>query len=68
MKKKAKKGHLYGLIDQETNQLVCGAVTEVFSSCHATYRLHQNGRVPYGCKGSSIYYGTRPYRCNKGSV
>lgn len=24
--KESEKGHLYGLIDQETNQLVCGAV------------------------------------------
>ena len=24
--KRKQKGHLYGLIDQETNQLVCGAV------------------------------------------
>ena len=35
---------------------------------HATYRLYQNGRVPYGRKSSSIYYGTRSYRCNNGSV
>ena len=42
--------------------------TKVFSSCNASHSLYQNGRVPYGRKSSSIYYGTRPYRCNNGSV
>lgn len=44
------------------------AVTKVFSSCNASHSLYQNGRVPYGRKSSSIYYGTRSYRCNNGSV
>ena len=43
-------------------------VTKVFSSCNASHSLYQNGRVPYGRKSSSIYYGTRSYRCNNGSV
>ncbi len=37
------------------------------STCNASHSLYQNGRVPYGRKSSSIYYGTRSYRCNNGS-
>ena len=43
-------------------------LSKVFSSCNASHSLYQNGRVPYGRKSSSIYYGTRSYRCNNGSV
>ena len=38
------------------------------STHYATYGLYQNGRKEDRRKSSSIYYGTRPHRCNNGRI
>ena len=48
--------------------LKAGAKAKGIRSHYATYGLYQNGRKENRRKSSSIYYGTRPHRCNNGRI